>query len=55
MAYSLRPAFPLESISLTATLLPMPDDLSATKKSLIFWAVLIVTAVAVYFVAEAIR
>ena len=33
----------------------MANDLSATKKSLIFWAVLIVTGLAVYFFAEAMR
>jgi hypothetical protein len=33
----------------------MADDLSATKKSLLFWAVLIVTGLAVYFFAEWMR
>lgn len=33
----------------------MADELSSTKKSLIFWTVLIVTGLAVYFVTEAMR
>jgi len=34
---------------------PMSDELSATKKSLIFWVVLIVVGLAVYFAAERLR
>jgi len=29
----------------------MPDELSATKKSLIFWTVLVVTGLTIYYVS----